>query len=61
MTVPAFLSLSVPTSDERALIEQMSTALELHNAQNVTAEAYYDGSHVAEAFGISTPPSMNSV
>ena len=61
MTAPAFLSLSAPTGDERALIEQMSTALELHNAQNVTAEAYYDGSHVAEAFGISTPPSMQNL
>ena len=61
MTVPAILSLSVPSADERALIEQMSTSLELYNAENVTAESYYDGSHVADAFGISTPPSMQNL
>ena len=61
MTVPAVLTLSIPSNDERLLADQMTDALTRYNGANATAESYYDGSHLAQTFGISTPPSMQSL
>lgn len=58
---PALLRLTTADDDETRLIERMLQRLVVVNAANREAQSYYDGSHVAEVFGISIPPSMRNL
>lgn len=58
---PAFLALSGISEDERLLIERAITRLGQFALANREAESFYEGSFVAEQFGISIPPSMQDV
>ena len=61
MTVPALLRLATADDTEHAIIEELSGRLVVVGSANTTAESYYDGSHLAEQFGISIPPSMQNL
>lgn len=61
VTAPALLRLSVPDPDERDLIETALSRLSVVHAANRDAEAYYDGTFVAQQFGISIPPTMRGL
>lgn len=61
MPLPAFPRLVTASDDELRLIETMSNRLVVYKAANDEAEQFYDGSHVAENFGISTPPRMQTL
>jgi hypothetical protein len=58
---PAFLTLAVPADDELALIQRMVGHLAVYGAANQTAAAYYEGSQTTQQFGISIPPSMQTL
>ena len=62
MTVaPALLTLAVPADDELGMIQRMIGHLAVYGAANLTAEAYYEGRQTTEQFGISIPPSMQTL
>lgn len=62
MTIaPAFLTLNVVSEDERLLIERANSALGRYRVANLEAESFYEGSFIAEQFGISIPPSMQGI
>lgn len=58
---PALLRLPLASDDERTLIDSLQSRLAFVNGPNTTAEQYYDGSHVAQQFGISIPPRMQGL
>lgn len=59
--VPSMPRLIVAGDDELRLIEAMANRLAVFQAANIEAESFYDGSHVAHNFGISTPPRMRNL
>lgn len=59
--LPAVPRLLTASDDELRLIESMSGRLSTYQASNREAESFYDGTHVAENFGISTPPRMSNL
>lgn len=58
MPLPAFPRLANLGDQETALVDLMSNRLSVYSAANHEAESFYDGSHMARNFGISTPPKM---
>ena len=58
MPLPAFPRLANLGDEETELVGLMSNSLSVYSAANHEAESFYDGSHVAHNFGISTPPRM---
>lgn len=62
MTVaPVFLTLSNVSEDERLMIERAISQLGRYRLANEEALSFYEGSFVAQQFGISIPPSMQGV
>lgn len=61
MAAPLLLASSVASDGERALIDHLLEQLARVQAPNRDARKFYDGSHVAEQFGISIPPSMQNL
>lgn len=59
MPLPAFPRLANLSDDELGLVTVMNNRLTLHQGPNNEAESFYDGTHVAQNFGISTPPRMS--
>lgn len=58
---PAFLTLALLNDDERLLVRRMSDALSVYAPSNQDAIKYYEGSYVTTQFGISIPPSMQTL
>ena len=58
---PVFLTLATARDGERELIDKMNRRLALHGAANAEAEAFYDGTHLTQNLGISTPPKMQGL
>lgn len=61
MSVPSFLSLSIPSEDERASIDAMATLVGMYAASNRIKSLYYQGQQTVQQFGISIPPSMRNL
>lgn len=61
MPLPAFPRLANLGDQETALVDLMSNRLSVYSAANHEAESFYDGSHMARNFGISTPPRMQNL
>lgn len=55
------LELAYPSDDELALVEKMLNDLQRYNVSNSEAEQRYEGRWVTTQFGISIPPSMQSL
>lgn len=49
------------STDELALVESLSDKLAGHVAANQRLEAFYNGTHVADTYGIAIPPKMSSL
>ncbi len=58
---PALLRLPLPSDEERSWIESLLAHLSVVGGPNSEAEQYYDGSWVAQNFGISIPPRMQGL
>lgn len=61
IAAPAFLSLSGVTEDERLFIERGVSQIGHYRVANDEALSFFEGSFVAQQFGISIPPSMQGV
>ena len=61
IVAPSLLRLGVASDDQHRLIGYLTSELSRVNIPNRDAEQFYDGSHVAQQFGISIPPSMQDV
>lgn len=59
--MPAFLALANADDDTAVRIGRLMDRLRLVQPANDEAESFYDGTHVAQQFGISIPPSMRSL
>lgn len=61
IVAPSLLRLGAASDDQQRLIGHLTSQLARVNTPNRDAEQFYDGSHVAQQFGISIPPSMQDV
>lgn len=61
MTAPLLLASAVASDDEQRLINHLLGQMATVSMPNRDAREFYDGSHVAEQFGISIPPNMRDL
>ena len=61
MAPPSVIRLATAADGERGLIGALLERLRLANVANSEAAARYEGSWVAQQFGISIPPKMRSL
>jgi hypothetical protein len=61
LSIAPLLTLGFASDDESSLITQMLNSLAFYAPANRDAAAYYEGRQVTQQFGISIPPSMQTL